>query len=268
MLAETDLGELMRTALLPLISLLVAIGMYILNDLVDADLDWANGKKRPIPSGRVSKNQAWFFVISTNGLAVLLSLLTNNTASMLIVLPMLAIGAMYSAPRVALMNRFVVKTLSISAFYALCVLLGITSSYGTAITLDNPVVPAFSMALLGVMIFISSTLNDLGDIDGDRATGRRTLPVVMGPPAVIRFLTLLSLGIVALPVVLYGVVGPVTVSFATGFSILLIFRLRKIGEGLEKMDAQAIRKHHSKIFPMHMLLQLLLVAGTLALSLG
>lgn len=265
MSAETDSGALLKMALLPLISLLVAIGMYILNDLVDADLDRANGKKRPIPTGRVSKNQAWFFVISTNGLAVLLSLLTDNMASILIVLPMLAIGIMYSAPRVALMNRFVVKTLSISAFYSLCALLGITSAYGTEIALNDPVVPAFSMALLGVMIFISSTLNDLGDIDGDRAAGRRTLPVVMGARSVIRFLTVLSGGIVALPVVLCVFVGPVTVSLVAVFATLLIFRLNKIGEGLEKMDAPAIRKNHAKIFPMHMLLQLLLVVGTLAL---
>jgi 4-hydroxybenzoate polyprenyltransferase len=115
-LEQNVLGVIQNLALLPLISLLIATGMYILNDLVDADLDRANGKKRPIPSGLVSKRQAWFFVMFTNGLAALLAALTLNEASMLLVVPMMAIGIMYSAPRVALMDRFIVKTLSRSVF--------------------------------------------------------------------------------------------------------------------------------------------------------
>ena len=76
---ETSIPALLQqTVPLPLISLLVAVGMYILNDLVDADLDRANGKKRPIPSGIVSKRQAWGFIMLTNSAAVALALVTLN----------------------------------------------------------------------------------------------------------------------------------------------------------------------------------------------
>jgi 4-hydroxybenzoate polyprenyltransferase len=250
---------------LPLISLLVATGMYILNDLVDADLDRANGKKRPIPSGRVSKKQAWFFVISTNGLAAALSVVTLNPATMLILLPMLAIGAMYSAPRIALMNRFVVKTLAISTFYALCALLGMTSSYGVELVLGNPVVPIYAMAVLGIMIFVSSTLNDLGDIAGDKAAGRRTLPIAMGALPTIKLLQVLALAAVGLSLVLYSTIGIILVLFVGLFAAIVISRLQKIGKGIERMDTEAIRTQHKKIFPLHMLLQLLLAAGVLTL---
>ena len=52
-----------NTLFLPISTLLIITGIYVLNDLIDADLDRANGKtKRPIPSGRVSKRHALMFV--------------------------------------------------------------------------------------------------------------------------------------------------------------------------------------------------------------
>ena len=266
MAADSDaIGLIQKTASLPLISLLVATGMYILNDLVDSDLDKANRKKRPIPSGQVSKNQAWIFIVTTNGLAAILSAVSLNVVSMLILLPMLVIGVMYSAPRVALMNRFVLKTLSISVFYAMCALLGITSSYGIELAATNPAVPIYTMTLLGIMIFISSTLNDLGDIEGDKSAKRRTIPIVLGSAATIRLLIVLALGMISLSLVAYEFVGLVAVIATALFSVLVISKLKKISEGLARMDIEAIRKQHKKIFPLHMLLQLLVAVSALTM---
>src|SRR3954468_24777126 len=48
--AETDIQLLVqRTIPVPIITLMITVGMYILNDVVDADLDKANSKNRPIP---------------------------------------------------------------------------------------------------------------------------------------------------------------------------------------------------------------------------
>lgn len=264
MAADPDVWRTIQgVILLPVITLLISTGMYILNDLVDADLDRANGKKRPIPSGQVSKKQAWIFIVSTNGLAIVFSAFTYNSASMLIVISMMAIGIMYSAPRIALMNRFVVKTLSISIFYALCALVGIVSSHGMALAFENPAVPIYSMVLLGIMIFISSVLNDLGDIDGDRAAKRRTIPVVIGAKKTMKLLSFLAAATIAIAVLAFPVVGPISVAMSIGFFLLLQLRLRKILQGLVRMDKELIRKQHKKIFPMHMLLQLLLAVGTI-----
>jgi len=262
MASDPDIFRVIQTtAPLPAISLLIATGMYILNDLVDADLDKANGKKRPIPSGQVSKKQAAVFIVSTSGLAIILSAVTLNGISLLLVMPMMAIGIMYSAPRIALMDRFIVKTLSISAFYAICALLGITSTYGIELALENPVAPVYSMTLLGIMIFISSTLNDLGDIDGDRAGKRRTIPVVIGAKATIRLLVLLATGMIATSLATYESIGPISVALSSLFALLVISRLKKIGDGVARLDAEVIRIQHKRIFPLHMLLQLLLVVS-------
>ena len=50
--------------------------------------------------------------------------------------------------------------------------------YSTAIMLL--LLPMFSGIALALMVFVTSPLNDLGDIEGDKASGRRTIPIVIG----------------------------------------------------------------------------------------
>lgn len=40
--------------------------------------------------------------------------------------------------------------------------------------------PSFAAAMLAMMVFVTSPLNDLGDIKGDKEAGRRTIPIVLG----------------------------------------------------------------------------------------
>jgi 4-hydroxybenzoate polyprenyltransferase len=138
--------------------------MFILNDLVDADLDKANSKNRPIPSGVVSKKQAWSFIILTNVAAVAMLMLIVTVASTILVVPMIIIGILYSMPkRIAFMNRFLLKNISIAVFYVLCIMLGISASYGIDLAINNPIIPVHMMAVSGIMIFVGSIVNDLGD---------------------------------------------------------------------------------------------------------
>lgn len=267
MAAETDaLTLIQRTVPLPLIALLVSIGMYILNDLVDADLDKANGKKRPIPSGQVSKKQAWSFIFLTNGASVALAVITANTISMILAVPMFVIGIMYSAPRVSLMNRFVIKNAAISSFYMLCAMLGMTSGYGLEFTTSSTVAAIHAMMVFGIMIFVGSIVNDLGDIRGDKAEGRRTIPIVIGGVKTVQMLIIL---LVAMPVLswtllLAGIgVGIFTAVATSLVSALAIYRMKKMREGLVTMDTDFMRKQHKKWFPLHMVLQSSLVLGAM-----
>lgn len=251
---------------LPLISLLVATGMYILNDLIDADLDKANGKKRPIPSGIVSKRQAWGFILLTNAAAVVLAVVTLNTASMILVGPMLAIGIMYSAPKIALMNRFVIKNAAIAVFYMLCALLGMTSFYGERIAMDNPMIAVHAMATFGMMIFVGSIVNDLGDIKGDEAEGRRTIPVVLGGENTIKLLMVLLSTMCGLSWTIFGLIEGVSLSTSLAITIITILgllRITKMKKGIVTMDANYMRKQHKKWFPLHMLMQSSFMIGAL-----
>jgi geranylgeranylglycerol-phosphate geranylgeranyltransferase len=258
-----------RTIPLPFITLMITVGMFILNDLVDVDLDKANSKNRPISSGLVSKKQAWSFIILTNGAAVgmLTLIVTLNLASTILVVPMILIGILYSMPKkIALMNRFLLKNIAISLFYMLCIMLGINSSYGIELAINNPVGPIHIMAISGIMIFVGSIINDLGDTKGDRAAGRRTIPIVLGGEKTIK-MSILLLG--SMPVIswmLYGTfLGHDTISMMTPIAVTIVasialFRMTSIWKVFESM--KLMREQHKKWFPLYIVLQVGIVVGS------
>ncbi len=267
--SETQIQLLIqKTIPPPFITLMIAVGMYILNDLVDADADKANSKKRPIASGLVSKKQAWSFIILTNGVAVGIMLIVKlDLASIILVVPMILIGILYSAPKIALMNRFVLKNTAIAVFYMLCTMLGITSNYGIDLAINNPIVPIHTMAISGIMIFVGSIVNDLGDTKGDKAAGRRTIPIVLGGENTIKMLVILLLIMPAISWILYGtfvghntitLLTPIAVTIVASLALLRMAKIRKVFEDMELM-----RKQHKKWFPLYIVLQPGLVIGAL-----
>jgi geranylgeranylglycerol-phosphate geranylgeranyltransferase len=268
MSSETEIQLLIqKTIPPPFITVMIAVGMYILNDLVDADVDKANSKNRPIPSGLVSKKQAWSFIILTNGAAVGTVIVALDLASIILVVPMILIGIIYSAPKIALMNRFVLKNMAIASFYMLCTMLGITSNYGIDVAINNPIVPIHSMAMSGIMIFVGSIVNDLGDTKGDKAAGRYTIPIVLGGENTIKMLVILLLIMPAISWMLYGTfAGHDTITLLTPIAVtivasLALLRMASIGKVFEYMEL--MRKQHKKWFPLYIVLQLGLVVGAL-----
>ena len=149
---------------------------------------------------------------------------------------------------------------------ALCALLGITSSYGIELAFASPVAPMYAMTMLGIMIFVSSTLNDLGDVEGDRAAGRRTIPIVLGGTKTIRMAMVLVAGMSASSWVLYaaGGIWVVPAASTTLFAALVISRLAMIGRELGSNNMEHMRSQHKKIFPLHMVLQASLAAAGIA----
>lgn len=254
---------------LPLASLLVTAGTYIMNDLVDADLDRVNGKKRPIPSGRVSKRQAQAFVALTFGVAVLLTVVAFSPISLVIITLMLAIGIAYSSPKIALMKRFVVKTASIAIFYILCAFLGMTSTYNLDLAIESPVLVVSVLFTLAIMVFISSTLNDMGDVDGDKAAGRRTIPIVLGKGNAIKLTMILAASVLAVTWAFNGVAlvagqgSPVTAITTTAIVVIVLMTLAKMRQGLQ--NAEFMRAQHKKLFPLQMALHPSLIAGIVML---
>lgn len=255
MLLETQAATFVqRVAPLPVISLLITTGMFLLNDLLDIDLDRANGKKRPLPSGQVTKRQAWIFIGWTNAAAVLLSVLTANYASMLLVVPMLAIGIMYSAPRIALDDRFLIKTTVIALYYMLCAALGAMTAYGIDLAFANPIVFVHAAFMFAVMRFISSVLNDTGDVEGDRAAGRRTIPIVIGKANTVRMGIMMVTSMAAISWAVYatGGIGLASAVFASAFAALLGTRLARAVKGVD--DKDFVRKQHKKLLPFDLML--------------
>lgn len=262
MATETDaLVMIARSVPLPVASFLVIVGMYVLNDLVDADLDRANGKKRPIPAGQVSKLQARFFVVSTNGIGMLLACLTLNPMSVIIVSLVVVIGLMYSAPRISLKDRFIVKTLAIALALVLCSIMGITVSFGLNLNASAPIVSIYAALMLGAMVFITSPFNDLGDVAGDKAAGRRTIPIVIGRENTIRLAMFLAIGMFVASWLLYQVIGLFMSALVSSVAVLTIINMSKTLKRLD--DVEFVRKQHKKSLPLHIMLQSALIIGSL-----
>ena len=247
---------------------MITVGMFILNDLVDADLDKTNLKNRPIPSGRVSKKQAWTFIMLTNGAALVILISALAIDSIIFVIPMILIGILYSMPKkIAFMNRFLLKNLSIAVFYILCIMLGISASYGIDLATDNPVIPIHMMAVSGIMIFVGSTVNDLGDIKGDKAAGRRTIPIVLGGENTVKVLIILLVSMPAISWMLYAtfvvkhesistMMTPLAVTIVASLALIRMTNIWKVFE-----DMKLMREQHKKWFPLYMVLQLGMVVG-------
>lgn len=252
-----------RTVTLPFVSFMIIVGMYVLNDLVDADLDRANGKKRPIPGGQVSTRQAWVFIGLTNSAGIVLAILTFNPASIGIALGIAAIGIMYSTPKISLKDRFLVKTLAIALAMALCALLGATSTFDLELTRINSFLPVYIALLLGIMIFITSPFNDLGDVVGDKAAGRRTIPIVIGKENTVKFSITLAIGMAMISWLFYGlgIVG-LAASLAVSFvSALAALNASKVLRRID--DIEYVRKKHKLSYPLHIMLQSAIVVGVL-----
>ena len=269
MSSETEIQLLIqRIVAAPFITLMIAVGMYILNDLIDANVDSTNLKNRPIPSGVVSKKQAWTFIMLTNGAALGILMSTLPIDSIIFVMPMMLIGIFYSMPkRIALMNRFVIKNIAIALFYMLCSMLGITSSYSIELAINNPIVAIHTITMSGIMIFVGSTINDLGDIKGDNAEGRRTIPIVLGGENTVKMLIILLASMPVISWILYSsfvehygistMMPPIAVTIVASLALL---RMTKIGKVFE--DMKLMREQHKKWFPLHIVLQSGMVVGS------
>jgi geranylgeranylglycerol-phosphate geranylgeranyltransferase len=270
---------LLKSAPLFAATFLIITGMYVLNDLVDADLDKSSGKKRPISSGQVTKAQAHIFVIATNTAGIVLALITFNLPSIIIALAIVGIGLMYSLPKICLKDRFVLKTASIAAASMLCLMLGSSYAFNNSGMIHNtnnynyiggalssPILICTYAALMsGSIIFITSLLNDLGDVEGDKAFGRRTIPVVIGKKNTVILTIIIAAAMIVISWVSFymlptniGLICPILVSLVASMATI---RMAEILNHLS--DHEFIRKQHKKSMSWHLMLQSALIVGAL-----
>ncbi len=155
-------------------------GGYVVNDIRDRDIDGINKPTRPIPSGAVAPAAAW-------ALYVLLVLATVLAAIRLPLLQALWIVCwvlllhLYSAKlkREYLAGNLLVSLVSGSGF-----LLGAVAA-GRASAGAIPALFAFFFSLGREFV------KDTDDIEGDRACGARTMPIVSGEKLALRFAAVL-----------------------------------------------------------------------------
>jgi len=161
-----------RTALLvTAVVFLVTGGGNVVNDYFDRDIDAVNRPSRPVPSGRISPVLAlrWSFLLFLLGSA--LALMINPLC--------LALAAANSLLLVAYAGYL--KATPLAGNLTVAYLTGSTFLFGGLATGSYSEITAVLSILAGLATLGREIVKDVEDVDGDRAGGARTLPILFGP---------------------------------------------------------------------------------------
>lgn len=149
----------------------------VINDYFDYNIDLINKPERPIPSGRISlkngRNYAYFLFLAGTVCGFLISYLTNNWIPFIIVLIADVILYLYA---------YKLKYTPLIGNLAVGFMTGFGFVFG-GFTINNPHIVMISL-YLGFFAFVMTTARELAkdieDIEGDKADGARTLPILIG----------------------------------------------------------------------------------------
>jgi 4-hydroxybenzoate polyprenyltransferase len=153
-----------------------------INQIYDLEIDRVNKPRRPLPSGALSLREAWSFTLAGYALAWVLAWLAvppgleaRRECFWIVVFTSVLVWA-YSAP------PFRTKAHGIWANVTIAIPRGVllkVAGWSTVKTVLD-VEPWFIGAIFGLFVLGASTTKDFADIEGDRAGGCNTLPILYG----------------------------------------------------------------------------------------
>jgi 4-hydroxybenzoate polyprenyltransferase len=150
-----------------------------LNQIYDLEIDRINKPKRPLPSGRMSLDEAWTFTAAAYAVALVLAWLVapgGRRECFWIVVVATMITILYSVP------PFRTKRLGIWANVTIAIPRGVllkVAGWSSVKTIAG-VEPWFIGAIFGLFLLGASTTKDFADMEGDARGGCRTLPIIYG----------------------------------------------------------------------------------------
>ena len=150
-----------------------------LNQIYDLEIDRINKPKRALPSGRLSRREAWTFTRAAYGVALVLAWLVapgGRHECFWIVVVATLITVLYSAP------PFRTKRLGIWANLTIAIPRGVLLKVAgwSAVKTVFGTEPWFIGAVFGLFLLGASTTKDFADMEGDARGGCRTLPIIYG----------------------------------------------------------------------------------------
>jgi 4-hydroxybenzoate polyprenyltransferase len=158
---------------------LLNAGNNALNQIYDLDIDRVNKPKRPLPSGRLTVAQVWWFTNITYALALVLAWLVapgGRHECFWLVAVAVVCTYLYSVP------PFRTKRLGIWANVTIAIPRGVLlkvagwSAVKTIVGLE----PWYIGSIFGLFLLGATTTKDFADMEGDRRGGCRTLPIQYG----------------------------------------------------------------------------------------
>jgi 4-hydroxybenzoate polyprenyltransferase len=154
-------------------------GNNALNQIYDLDIDRVNKPTRPLPSGRLTIAQAWWFTNVMYLAALLLAWLVapgGRHECFWLVAVAVVCTYLYSVP------PFRTKRLGIWANVTIAIPRGVLLKVAgwSAVKTVFGTEPWYIGAIFGLFLLGATTTKDFADMDGDRRGGCRTLPIQYG----------------------------------------------------------------------------------------
>tara|TARA_Y100001968_G_scaffold42730_7_gene32828 strand:- start:654 stop:1607 length:954 start_codon:yes stop_codon:yes gene_type:complete len=191
-----------------------------INDYFDREIDAINEPNRPIPSGAVSllevKVQIWVLLLTGIAVAYGLDVWANHSIPSVL---LLALGGsfvsfIYSAPPLKLKQNGWLGNYALGASYIALPWWAGQALFGQLTWITALLTLAYSLAGLGIAV-----INDFKSVEGDKALGLESLPVVFG----IKNASLISAGMIDIfQLMMVGVLILIGQQFASVILILLI----------------------------------------------
>ena len=158
---------------------LLNAGNNALNQIYDLDIDRINKPKRPLPSGRLTIAQVWWFTNVSYALALVLAWLVapgQRHECFWLVAVAVVCTYLYSVP------PFRTKRLGIWANVTIAIPRGVllkVAGWSSVKTIAG-FEPWYIGCIFGLFLLGATTTKDFADMDGDRRGGCRTLPIQYG----------------------------------------------------------------------------------------
>lgn len=163
-------------------SLMAAVlnaGNNALNQIYDYEIDRVNKPRRPLPSGRVTRREAWTFTLVTYAIALWLAWLVapgGRHECFWVVLAAVVFTYIYSVPPLRTKRLGIWANITIAIPRGLLLKVAGWSTVKTIVGLE----PWYIGSIFGLFLLGASTTKDFADMEGDRRGGCRTLPIVYG----------------------------------------------------------------------------------------
>lgn len=171
LLTYTTLGALMAAVL--------NAASNALNQIYDLEIDRVNKPARPLPSGRLSIQDAWIFTIATYVVALVLAWFVapggRHECFWIVVVATIATFA-YSCPPIRTKQRGIWANITIAVPRGVLLKVAGWSCVKTIFGVE----PWFIGGIFGLFLLGASTTKDFADMEGDARGGCKTLPILYG----------------------------------------------------------------------------------------
>ena len=158
---------------------LLNAGNNALNQIYDLEIDRVNKPKRPLPSGRLTISQVWWFTNITYAMALVLAWRVapggRHECFWLVAIAVVC-TYIYSVPPLRTKRLGIWANVTIAIPRGVLLKVAGWSSVKTVIGLE----PGYIGAIFGLFLLGATTTKDFADMDGDRRGGCRTLPIQYG----------------------------------------------------------------------------------------